>query len=136
MKELGIFVYGARVSIRANTVSKFKIQSRAFSQADMECDFLKPSGPMNGFEHLLYRMNLFPRCRPEVISLARVRAARGFRYFTHFIMQLALEKVDTPCQCGSMVRINPCSQSIRPNARCAQAADNSGGIMPPAHWCK
>jgi hypothetical protein len=61
MKEHGIFAFGARVSIRANTVSKFKIPSLVFNQADMECDFLNPNGRMNGFEHSLYRMSLFPR---------------------------------------------------------------------------
>jgi hypothetical protein len=61
MKEHGTFVYGARVSTRENTVLKCKIPSRVFNQAHMECDFLNPNGRMNGFEHLLYRMNLFPR---------------------------------------------------------------------------
>ena len=112
MKEHGIFACGARVSTRENTVLKFKIPSRVFNQAHMECDFLNPNGRMNGFEHSLYRMNLFPRCLPEVTSLVRVRAARGFQYFTHFIMRLALGRVHTPYQCGFMVPISPCSQSI------------------------
>jgi hypothetical protein len=112
MKEHGIFVYGARASIRANTVLKFKIQSRVFNQANMECVFPVLNGRTNGFEHLPQLMNLFPGCRPEGAFLARVKAAHGFQYFTHFIMQLALEKVRTPCQCGSTVRINQCSRSI------------------------